>query len=60
MQDYLKPGNMKSMKDECQLIFKLRSRITALKMNQQNSYESYECEPCKIEEESQEHVLEKL
>ena len=60
MQDYLKPRNMKSTKDECQLIFKLRSRVTALKMNQKNSYESYECEPCKIEEERQEHVLEKI
>ena len=27
-------------------------------MNQKNSYESYECEACKIEDESQEHVLE--
>ena len=46
MQDYLKPGNMKSTKDECQLIFKLRSRVTALKMNQRNSHESYECVVC--------------
>jgi hypothetical protein len=51
MQDYLKPGNMKSTKDECQL-------ITALKKSQKNSYESYECEACKVEDESQEHVLE--
>ena len=58
LQDYLKPGNMKSTKDECQLIFKLRSRITALKLNQKNSYESYECEVCKVEDESQEHVFE--
>ena len=60
MQDYLKPGNMKSTRNECQLIFKLRSRVIALKMNQKNSYENYECEACKIEDESQVHVFECL
>ena len=50
MQEYLKPRNMKSTKDECQL-------ITALKMSQKNSYKSYECKACKVEDESQEHVL---
>ena len=45
-------------KDEYQLIFKLRGRVTALKIDQKNSHESYECVACKIEDESQEHVLE--
>ena len=57
MKKYLKPNIVKMKKEECQLIFKLRSRSTELKVNQKNKYETYECDACEVEDESQEHIL---
>jgi hypothetical protein len=57
MQDYLMANNMKLRKEECQQIFKLRSKVAEVKVDMKNNYESYECEACDYEEESQEHVL---
>ena len=57
LQKYLMPNETKMNKEDCQLIFKLRSKVTAVKVNLKNSYLSYECEACKNEEETQEHVL---
>jgi hypothetical protein len=60
MQDYLMPNinGLKLRQEECQLIFKLRSKVTKVKVNMKNNFESYECEACEHEEESQDHVLE--
>ena len=56
LQKYLnKNANLK--KDECQMIFKLRSGVTDVKVNQKWKYESYECDGCEKYEETQEHVL---
>ena len=57
LQKYLMPNETKMNKEDCQPIFKLRSKVTAVKVNLKNSYLSYECEACKNEEETQEHVL---
>ena len=53
LQKYLMPNEIKKNKEECQLIFKLRSKVMQRKVNQKNSYLSYECEACKDEEETQ-------
>ena len=57
MKNYLRPNKVKMKKEECQLIFKLRSRSTDLKVNQKNKYYTYECDACEAEDESQEHIL---
>ena len=57
MQRYLKPNNLKIKKDEAQTIFKMRSRVTEVKTNYKGKYDTFECDLCKIEEESQEHIL---
>ena len=57
MQPYLMPNDGKIKKEECQIIFQLRSKVTDLKMNQKNRYESYECGGCGKEDESRDPVL---
>ena len=47
----------KLSQDESIQIFKLRSRMTPVKIKYRNSHESYECEACKIEDETQEHLM---
>ena len=44
-------------KDESQLIFKLRCRVTTVKENLKGTYDSLECGACGKEEESQKHVI---
>ena len=51
------PNDMKLKIEECQDIFKLRSKVTEAKMNQKNRYENYECEVCGQFDENQEDVL---
>ena len=58
MQTYLKPTRTKITKEERQNIFKLRSRVTEVKMNYKRKYEDLTCKACKKEEETQEHILE--
>ena len=58
MKRYLLPSEAKQNKEESQLIFKLRSQMTNLKMNYKGIYDSYECEACGLEDESQGHLLE--
>ena len=58
MKKYLKAHGVKSNKEEKQLIFKLRSRVTDLKMNYQGIYDFHDCDACGIEDESQKHILE--
>ena len=43
-------------KEEIQLIFKIRSHSTDVKMNKKYQYETYECSVCFNENESQEHI----
>jgi hypothetical protein len=57
MQKYLKPNALKISQSESQLIFKLRCRVTDVKVNMKGIYDTYECNLCKKEEESQEHIL---
>ena len=35
----------------------LRAKVTELKMNRKGNYENFDCESCKNEDETQEHVL---
>ena len=58
MQTYLKPNKSQVSKEERQLIFELRSRVTEVKMNFKTKYEDLNCKTCKIEEETQKHILE--
>ena len=57
MQKYLAPNGNNIKQDDCQLIFKLRCRVTDTKMNMKGIYDTYECEACGKESESQEHIL---
>ena len=36
----------------------MRSRVTDVKTKFKSKYESFECEACKIEEETQKHIIE--
>ena len=56
MQPYFLPDGLEMTKDITQLIFKLRCRETKVKMNLQGLYDSYQCEICMKEDESQEHI----
>ena len=58
MRNYFKQTSMKQTKEEIQLIFKLRARMTDIKMNYKGIYDSFECSACKEEEESQTHMFE--
>ena len=49
---------MKTSKEEIQLIFRLRNRVTDLKINYKGIYDHYECDACGVEDESQKHILE--
>ena len=59
LQKYLQPNMTNITKEEAQLIFKLRCRMTNLKCNFKGNYDTLECRVCKIEEENQEHVINK-
>ena len=57
MQKYLMPTKVKISQQDIELIFKLRCRVTNVKANMKSSYESFECDACGTEEETQEHIL---
>ena len=46
------PSEINVKVDECQQIFKLRSKVAPAKLNQRNRYENYECEACKLEDQN--------
>ena len=48
---------MKITIEERQLIFKMRSEVTHIKMNYKGMYENFQCEVCNEEDETQEHIL---
>ena len=58
IQTYLLPSEMKMTQEERQLIFKLRSGVTHVKMNAKGMYDEYRCELCEKENETQKHILE--
>ena len=58
MQKYLTSCEVKITQEEAQAIFKLRTRVTDVKCNYKGKYESFECEICKKDDESQKHILE--
>ena len=57
MQKYLVPNAYKTTREDCQLIFKLRCRVTELKTNMKENYDTYECDACGLSDESQDHIL---
>ena len=57
IQKYLQPSNFQINKEEAQLIFKLRCRVTEAKVNLKGKYDNLECRACGQEEENQEHII---
>ena len=57
MQKYLQPNTTKMTKEDAQLIFKLRCRMTEAKVNLKGKYDDLECGACGLEEESQQHII---
>ena len=57
IQEYLKSNNNIS-NDKKYLLFKLRTRMTELKINFKNKYVDEICSICYLEEESQIHLME--
>ena len=57
IQKYLKQSKMQISVEERQLIFKLRSRVTNVRMNYKGMYEEWSCQVCHEENETQEHIL---
>ena len=57
IQKYLKHSNMKITIEERQMIFKLRSEVSNVKMNCKGMYENLKCEACNEENETQEHLI---
>ena len=58
MQKYLLPNKYESSKEDKQSIFKIRSRVLDVKMNLKGIYDTYECDVCLKDEESQKHIYE--
>ena len=58
IQKYLKQSKIQISIEERQLIFKLRSKVTNVKMNFRGMYDELTCQVCKIGNETQEHLLE--
>ena len=56
MQNYFSPNKVKMSKEDIELIFKLRCKVVNIKMNMKNEYDTYECNVCYSEDESQEHI----
>ena len=58
IKDYLLPNINKISKEEIQLIFRLRCKLTNVKMNMNGMYDQFQCQICEKEEESQIHIYE--
>ena len=52
MQKYLKPNKSKMSKEEAQLVFKLRCRVTETKVNLKRKYDNLECEACGLKKKT--------
>jgi hypothetical protein len=57
IQKYLLPTKEHMNKEVAQLIFKLRCRVTEVKVNLRGKYENLDCRACHVKEENQKHVL---
>ena len=57
IRKYLQPNKLKMKKEDAQLIFKLRCRVTQVKVNLKGKYDTLECEACGNEDETQQHIL---
>ena len=57
MQKYLKPNRCEMSLADAQLIFRLRCRMTNVKMNLKGAYDNLECTACGLEEETQIHLV---
>ena len=57
MQKYLTANNQNLKIEDCQNIFKMRCKVTTTKMNMKQMYNSHECLVCKIESDTDCHVL---
>ena len=44
-------------REEVELIFKIRCRVTEVKMNLKGNYSNYECDLCEKENKTQAHIL---
>ena len=58
VQKYLQPNSIKITREEAQLIFQLRCRVTETKVNLKGKYDNLECEACGLEQETQQHIIE--
>ena len=58
MQKYLKPNSTKITREEAQLIFSLRCRVTEAKVNLKGKCDNLECGACGLKEENQQHIVE--
>ena len=58
IQKYFLPTVQEISEEEIQMIFKMRSQVTKLKMNMKSAYDSYECKVCEKDDETQQHVYE--
>ena len=58
MQDYLKPSKEVITRKQAQLIFKLRCKVTGVKMNMKGKFDELNCRACNMKEETQGHILE--
>ena len=58
IQKYLQPNSMKMTREDAQLIFHLRCRVTEAKVNLKGKYDDLECGACGLVEESQQHIVE--
>ena len=57
IQKYLQPNSIQMIKEEAQLIFKSRCRVTNIKVNLKGNYDTLECGACGNYEENQKHII---
>ena len=55
MQNYLKGNRNRISQNIAEIIFKMRSKVTQVKMNYKGMYENLDC-MCNEEKESQKHI----
>jgi hypothetical protein len=57
IRKYFLPSNVNATKDVIKLIFKLSCRMTETKINDKGLNDTYACDVCGDEDESQAHIL---
>ena len=56
IQTYFLPNRQECTKEDVELIFKLRTNMTNVKMNAKSQFETHKCRKCQAEDETQIHV----